>query len=94
MFKVQRHYQRSEFEWNFFFKRISYIYFDRSEIRSLQWDNLEMRNASPNLHQMRNYDCVSRPELFWEEDYVHHLLYKAHKYQYMNILSEISRHKL
>ena len=42
--------------------------------------NLEMRNIS-NLHQMRNYDCVSQPELSWEEVYVHRQLYKTHKYR-------------
>ena len=37
-FKVQCHSQRTEFEWNFISKMISYIYFNLSEICSSQWD--------------------------------------------------------
>jgi len=79
MFKVQHHYYYSEFEWNFFeddlFRSLISNLFVAMEY------NLEIRNISSNLHQMRNYDCVSRAELFWEEEYTHHLLYKSHKYR-------------
>ena len=74
----------------------SHIYFDRSEIRSSQWDNLKMRNASSNLHQMHNYGCVSRSILFWEEECAHHLLYGIRRTNitiYEHFIGD-NRHKL